>query len=45
MDEPVGRGLRPARHSGLTSPEPVPTPTAATATQTPDPGTGPVDKP
>src|SRR5712672_1092932 len=37
MDEPVGRGLRPARSSGLTSPETVPTPTAATATRPPTP--------
>ena len=41
----MGRGLRPARHRGLTSPDPVRTPTARAATRTPDPGPGPVDKP
>jgi hypothetical protein len=34
MDEPVQRRLRPARRSGLTSPDPVRTPTAVTATRT-----------
>jgi hypothetical protein len=37
MAEPVGSGLRPARRTGLTSPETVPTPTAPTATRPPTP--------
>ncbi len=45
MAEPLGRGLRAARGSGLTSPEPVSTPTAATATQNPVPEAGTQDKP
>ena len=43
MAEPLGRGLRAARRSGLTSPEPVSTPTAATATQAPARGGGAVE--
>jgi hypothetical protein len=35
MAEPLGRGLRAARRSGLTRPEPVRTPTAPAATRTP----------
>src|SRR5580700_507088 len=34
MAQPARRGLRAARRSGLTSPDPVRTPTAATATRT-----------
>jgi hypothetical protein len=45
MAEPPRRGLRAARRSGLTSPEPVSTPTAATATPTPAPEPGTQDKP
>ena len=45
MAEPVGRGLRPARRSGLTSPEPVTHPHGRKATRDPGPGPGPVDKP
>jgi hypothetical protein len=41
MAEPLGRGLRPARRSGLTSPEPVRDPTAMTATRTPHPAQEP----
>ena len=41
MAQPVGRGLRAARHSGLTSPEPVRTPTAPAATRTPSPSPEP----
>ncbi len=37
----LGRRLRPARRSGLTSPEPVRTPTAPTATRTPSPSQEP----
>ena len=37
----LARGLRAARRSGLTSPEPVRTPTAATATRTPPPAQEP----
>ena len=35
MAQPVGRGLRPARHRGLTSPDPVRAPTARAATPNP----------
>ena len=45
MAEPVGRGLRAARGSGLTSPEPVSTPTAPAATQNPALEPGTPDKP
>ena len=45
MAEPLGRGLRAARRSGLTSPEPVRTPTAPAATQNPVPEPGTLDKP
>ena len=45
MAEPLGRGLRAARRSGLTSPEPVRTPTAPAATRTPSPSPGTQDKP
>ena len=41
----MGRGLRAARGSGLTSPEPVSTPTAPAATQNPVPEPGTQDKP
>jgi hypothetical protein len=41
MAEPVGRGLRPARRSGLTSPETVRTLTAFTATRPPTPAQDP----
>jgi hypothetical protein len=41
MAEPVGRDLRAAHGSGLTSPEPVSTPTATAATQNPDPSQEP----
>jgi hypothetical protein len=34
MAEPLGRGLRAARRSGLTSPEPVRTPDGPAATRT-----------
>ena len=37
MAEPARRGLRAARRSGLTSPDPVRTPTAPTATPNPAP--------
>ena len=40
MAEPLGRGLRAARGSGLISPEPVSTPTAPAATQNPVPEPG-----
>ena len=45
MAEPLGRGLRAARGSGLISPEPVSTPTAPAATQNPVPEPGTQDKP
>ncbi len=45
MAEPPPRGLRAARRSGLTSPDPVRAPTAATATRTPDPEPGTLGKP
>jgi hypothetical protein len=45
MAEPLGRGLRAAPGSGLTSPEPVSTPTAPAATQNPVPDPGTQDKP
>ena len=41
----LARRLRPARRSGLTSPEPVRTPTAPTATPNPVPEPGTPDKP
>jgi hypothetical protein len=44
MAQPVGRGLRPARRSGLTSPETVRTPTPETGTEPLTPQE-PVDKP
>ena len=41
MAEPVGRGLRAARRSGLTSPEPVRTSDGPSGhPETPDPGPG-----
>ena len=44
--QPVGRGLRPARHRGLTSPEPVRSPDGPRGhPEPPTPGPGPVDKP
>jgi hypothetical protein len=39
MAEPVGLGLRPARRSGLTSPEPVTHPDGPQATPNPSPRT------
>jgi hypothetical protein len=45
MAEPLGRGLRPARRSGLTSPEPVRTPHGPTATPNPHPRARNQDKP
>jgi hypothetical protein len=46
MDEPVGRGLRPARRSGLTSPEQVTHPDGRRPPRTPDPTRpGNTDKP
>ena len=45
MAEPLGRGLRAARRSGLTRPEPVRPPTAPAATQNPVPEPGTQDKP
>jgi len=45
MDEPVGRGLRPARRSGLTSPEQVTHPDGPQATPNPSPDPGTTDKP
>ena len=45
MAEPLGRRLRAARRSGLTSPEPVRTPTAPAATPNPVPEPGTQDKP
>jgi hypothetical protein len=45
MAQPSRRGLRAARRSGLTSPEPVRTPTAPTATPNPAPEPGTPDKP
>ena len=41
MAEPVGRGLRTASRSGLTSPEPVRTLTAFAATRPPPPAQDP----
>ena len=41
MAEPVGRGLRTARRSGLTSPEPARTPTAPRPPRTPSPSPEP----
>ena len=40
MAQPLGRGLRTARHRGLTSPDQVRPPTALAATPNPDPGPG-----
>jgi hypothetical protein len=44
MAQPVGRGLRPARRRGLTSPDQVRTPRRK-ATRAPTPTPEPVDKP
>ena len=44
MAEPLGRGLRPARYCGLTSPDPVSTVNGHRHT-TPAPGPGTTDKP
>ena len=44
MAEPLGRGLRAACGSGLTSPEPVSSPTAPAATQNPVPEPGTQDR-
>ncbi len=41
MAEPLGRGLRSARRSGLTCPEPVRTPDGPAATRTPSPSPEP----
>ena len=45
MAQSLGRGLRAARRSGLTSPDPVRTLTAPTATPNPSPSPGTPDKP
>jgi len=46
MAEPAGSGLRAARRSGLTRPEPVTHPHGRNGhPKPPAPGTGPVDKP
>jgi hypothetical protein len=45
MAEPLGRDLRAARRSSLTSPEPVRTPTTPAAAQKPVPEPGTQDKP
>ena len=45
MAQPAGRGLRPARSSGLTSPDRSAPPDSPTATPTPAPGPGTPDKP
>jgi hypothetical protein len=45
MAQPPGRGPRPARHHGLTSPDPVRTPTPETSTNPLTPARGPADKP